>query len=116
MADCFNDRLLIYEDEDTAKYIGLWLAEISVDNFLPPVQYPDHYDEFLNTIFPDWLPEYSILKNGIVIRRQIEGTERRMIEILCGEDQAYVLLRSAAVFSLAAANDIRKSLDVAREL
>ena len=39
MADCFNDKLLTYEDEDTAKYIGLWLAEISVDNFLPPIEY-----------------------------------------------------------------------------
>ena len=62
MADCFNDRLLIYEDEDTAKYIGLWLAEISVDNFLPPVQYPDHYDEFLNTIFPRLAPRIFDLK------------------------------------------------------
>ena len=39
MADCFNDRLLTYEDKETAKCIGLWLAEISVDNFLPPVEY-----------------------------------------------------------------------------
>ena len=39
MADCFNDKLLTYEDEDTAKYIGLWLAEISVDNFLSPIEY-----------------------------------------------------------------------------
>ena len=39
MADCFNDRLLTDEDEDTAKCIGLWLAEISVDNFLPPIEY-----------------------------------------------------------------------------
>jgi len=39
MADCFNDKLLTYEDEDTAKYIGLWLTELSVDNFLPPVEY-----------------------------------------------------------------------------
>ena len=33
MADCFNDQLLTLEGEDTAKCIGLWLAEISVDNF-----------------------------------------------------------------------------------
>jgi hypothetical protein len=39
MADYFKDRLLTYEDKDTAKCIGLWLAEISVDNFLPPVEY-----------------------------------------------------------------------------
>ena len=39
MADSFNDKLLTYEDEETAKYIGLWLAEILVDNFLPPIEY-----------------------------------------------------------------------------
>jgi hypothetical protein len=39
VADCFNDKLFTHEDEDTAKCIGLWLAEISVDNFLPPVQF-----------------------------------------------------------------------------
>jgi hypothetical protein len=39
LSDCFNDQLLTYEDEATAKYIGLWLAEISVDNFLPPVEF-----------------------------------------------------------------------------
>jgi hypothetical protein len=39
MADCFNDQLLTYEDEDTAKCVGLWLAEISVDNFLTPIEY-----------------------------------------------------------------------------
>jgi hypothetical protein len=77
---------------------------------------PEHYDEYLNVIAPDWPHVYSILKSGIVIRKEIEDTERRMIQILCEEDQAYVLLRSAAAFSLAAANDIRKSLDLAREL
>ena len=25
--------------QETAKYIGLWLAELSVDSFLPPVEY-----------------------------------------------------------------------------
>ena len=77
---------------------------------------PEHYDEYLKMISSDWPQVYSILKSGIVIRKEIEDSERRMIQILCEEDKAYVLLRSAAAFSLAAANDIRKSLDLAREL
>jgi hypothetical protein len=76
---------------------------------------PEHYDEFLNRVSPDWLQVYSILKNGIVIRKEIEGKERRMIQILCEEYQAYVLLVTALPFS-GAAQDIRKSLDLAREL
>jgi len=77
---------------------------------------PEHYDEYLKMICSDWPQVYSILKSGIVIRKEIEDSERRMIQILCEEDKAYVLLRGAAAFSLAAANDIRKSLDLAREL
>ncbi len=77
---------------------------------------PEHYDGFLDKCPEDWPAEFSILKNGIVVERQIEGIERRMVVIYCEESQAYTLLSGARILSVAAAEDIAKALDTSRGL
>ncbi len=37
--DRFHDKFLTYDDEDLSRWFGLGLAEIAVDEFLPPVAY-----------------------------------------------------------------------------
>jgi hypothetical protein len=60
--------------------------------------------------------EYTILKNGVISRDQSDGRDRRVIEILCDEDEATQLLDAAARLYPDAAPAIAKGLDVAREL
>lgn len=76
---------------------------------------PEHYDGFLTKCHDTWLPEYSILKNGVVIRRQIDGAERRRIAVLCEMHQAYNLLVLARSLRSPVAEDIRKALGIARD-
>ena len=77
---------------------------------------PEHYDGFLDKCPDDWPTEFAILKNGIVVNRQIDGIERRMIVIYCEERQAYTLLSSARILSVPAEEDIVKALDTLAEL
>ena len=76
---------------------------------------PEHYDSFLRKCETQQ-PEYSLLQNGVVVRRQIDGTERRMIAILCEQFQAYNLLHAARALYFPAVEDINKSLDPLHEL
>ena len=76
---------------------------------------PEHYDGLLEKC-AHWLPEYSILKNGVIVHRQVEGKERRMIAILCRELQAYTLLHAARTLYSPAADDIKRALDPLRDL
>jgi hypothetical protein len=75
----------------------------------------DHYDGFLNKC-SSTLPEYAVLKNGFVLRREIEGAERRMIAILCDKVEAQKLLVTARDLHLPAANDIARALGPMREI
>lgn len=77
---------------------------------------PEHYDGFLNKCPDDWSTEYAILKNGLVVNRQIDGTEQRMIVIYCDEMEAYTLLSSARILGVPAAEEIAKALKISREL
>ena len=78
---------------------------------------PEHYDGFLDKCFTvDRLPEYSILKSGVIIHRQIGGMERRIIVILCEESQAHTLLNAARTLSVPAAEDLVRAMDPLREL
>ena len=75
---------------------------------------PEHYDDFVDKCPDDWPVEFSILKNGIVVHRDIDGIERRMIVIYCEESEAYTLLSGARILSLAAEEDIVKAIQPAR--
>lgn len=72
---------------------------------------PEHYDDFLTSCADDLQREYAILRNGIIVKRQIEGTTRRLIKILCDESDARRLLTAAKSFDLPAVADIRWALD-----
>ena len=71
---------------------------------------PEHYDGFLDRCPDDWPSEFAILKNGLVINREIDGNERRMIVIYCEEIQAEMLLSAARILSVPAEEDIVKAL------
>jgi hypothetical protein len=71
---------------------------------------PEHYASFLEKCDTDFR-EYSLLKNGVVLRREVDGTERRMIAILCEQFQAYILLFAARALYFPAVEDINRSLD-----
>jgi len=77
---------------------------------------PEHYDEFLNKCVDTSLPEYAILKTGVVLHRGVGGAERRLIAILCEVHEARKLLVLARTLHSPAAADIRLALDIAREL
>ncbi|MGH7875754.1 MAG: hypothetical protein ACREQO_26480, partial [Candidatus Binatia bacterium] len=62
------------------------------------------------------LPEFTLLKNGVVLRRQVAGTERRIVAILCEEFQAHKLLAAANALYPAAVDDIKRALDPLRDL
>ncbi|HMF48179.1 MAG TPA: hypothetical protein VK603_06020 [Candidatus Saccharimonadales bacterium] len=71
---------------------------------------PEHYDGFLERCPDDWSTEFAILKNGMVVNREIDGNERRMIVIYCDEIQAETLLSAARILSVPAEDDIVKAL------
>jgi hypothetical protein len=71
---------------------------------------PEHYDGFLERCPDDWPTEFAILKNGMVVNREIDGNERRMIVIYCDEIQAETLLSAARILSVPAEDDIVKAL------
>ena len=71
---------------------------------------PEHYDGFLYKCPDDWPSEFAILKHGLVINREIDGNERRMIVIYCEEFQAEMLLSAARILSVPAEEDIVKAL------
>jgi hypothetical protein len=71
---------------------------------------PEHYDDFLDRCPDDWPSEFAVLKNGVVINREIDGNERRMIVIYCDEIQAEMLLSAARILSVPAEEDIVKAL------
>jgi hypothetical protein len=72
----------------------------------------EHYDAFLDRCPDDWPTEFAILKNGMVVNREIEGNERRMTVIYCDEIQAETLLSAARILSVAAEQDIVKALPI----
>ena len=71
----------------------------------------EHYDGLLNKCIDTWPAEYVTLKNGVVIRRQIEGVERRRIAILCEKHQAHNLRILGRSLQSPVAEVIRKALD-----
>ena len=71
---------------------------------------PEHYDGFLEKCPDDWSTEFAILKNGMVVKQEIDGIERRMIVIYCNEIQAETLLSAARILSVPAEEDIVKAL------
>jgi hypothetical protein len=73
---------------------------------------PEHYDGFLDRCPDDWPTEFAILKNGMVVNREIGGIERRMIVIYCDEIQAETLLSAARILSVPAEDDIVKALPI----
>ena len=77
---------------------------------------PEHYDGLLNKCIDTWPAEYATLKNGVVIRRQIEGAERQRIAILCEKHQAHNLLILARSLQSPVAEVIRKALDTSHVL
>ena len=77
---------------------------------------PEHYNGFLTKCFDTWPLEYAILKNGVVIRRRIEGAQRRRIALLCEKHQAHNLLILARSLQSPVVEDIRKALDITRDL
>ena len=76
----------------------------------------EHYDGLLNKCIDTWPAEYVTLKNGVVIRRQIEGVERRWIAILCEKHQAHNLLILARSLQPPVVEVIRKTLDTSQVL
>ena len=71
---------------------------------------PEHYTGFLEKCDTQFR-EYSLLKNSVVLRREVEGTERRRIALLCEQFQAYILLFAARALYFPAVEDINRSLD-----
>ena len=76
----------------------------------------EHYDGLLNKCIDTWPAEYVTLKNGVVIRRQLEGVERRRIAILCEKHQAHNLLILARSLQPPVVEAIRKALDTSQVL
>ena len=56
--------------------------------------------------------EYTILKNGVVARNIRDGVSRRIVEILCDEDEATELLKAARQFYPDAVPAIKQSLEL----
>jgi hypothetical protein len=77
---------------------------------------PEHYVGLLNKCIDTWPAEYATLKNGVVIRRQIEGAERQRIAIFCEKHQAHNLLILARSLQSPVAEGIRKALDTSHVL
>ena len=77
---------------------------------------PEHYDGFLSKCVDIGLPEFTLLKNGIVLRRQVAGKEQRFIAILCEEIEAHKLLAAANALYPTAVDDIKRALDPLRDL
>ena len=77
---------------------------------------PEHYDGFLSKCVDIWLPEFTLLKNGIVLRRHVAGKEQRIIAILCEEIEAHKLLAAANALYPPAVDDIKRALDPLRDL
>lgn len=70
---------------------------------------PEHYDSLLNQCV-DWLPEYTILKNALVLHREVEGEDQRSIAFICEDYQALTLLAAAQSLYPPAAEHIKKAL------
>jgi len=76
--------------------------------------HPEHYDPFLARC--DLTSrEYSILKNSPVFREQ-NGDEKRVIELLCEQDEALTLLYAATRHCPEAVPVIKNALHPTREL
>jgi hypothetical protein len=77
----------------------------------------ENYTCFLNKLVDTTLPEYSVLRNGMVIHRQIDGAERPVAIVMCEVAQAQKLLMLAQVLALPLAEqDIKRALDGAYKL
>jgi hypothetical protein len=75
---------------------------------------PEHYDPFL--IGCDIIsPEYSILKNAVVVHDGQTGDDRRTIEILCDEEEAFKLLETASRLYPDVVPTIAAGIDLARQ-
>jgi hypothetical protein len=59
--------------------------------------------------------EYSILKNGIVVRHQEAGRDGQTIQILCEKEEAEGLLETAVRLYPDAVPEIAKAIALARE-
>lgn len=75
---------------------------------------PEHYDAFVAKC-DIASREYSILKNGVVVRDQKSG-EQRVIGILCDKVEAARLLYAATLLYPEAVHAIAAAIDRAREL
>jgi len=60
-------------------------------------------------------PAYTILKNNIVPKGRPTARDAQTIEILCDKEEAELLLDAARRLYPAAAPDIEKAIDRARE-
>ena len=74
-----------------------------------------HYNGFLDKGIDPSLPEYAILKNGMVVSGEVAGAVRRRIAILCKEHQARNLLALARSLQSPAVEDIEKALVAPRD-
>jgi hypothetical protein len=75
---------------------------------------PEHYDGFVAKC-DIASREYSILKNGVVVRDSKSG-EQRVIGILCDKVEAARLLYAATQLYPEAVHAIASAIDRAREL
>ena len=71
----------------------------------------EHYDCLLDTGIDPSLPEYAILKSGVVVSGEVGGAVRRRIAILCEAHQARSLLKLARSLDSPAAEHIEKALN-----
>jgi hypothetical protein len=67
---------------------------------------PEHYDGLLNNCRDTRVPEYAILKSGVMVRY----AGRRQVEILCETHQARNLLVLARSLQSPAVDDIKRAL------
>ena len=70
---------------------------------------PTNYDGLMYKVPADSLA-YSLLKNGIVSYRSKDGTDGRIIDILCDPTEAEILLEAATELWPKAASEIKDSI------
>ena len=71
---------------------------------------PQNYDGLLSKVFEDSFT-YAILKNGIVENQSNDGSERRVIHILCEPFEAKILLGVAKELWPDAALEIKNCIN-----
>lgn len=76
---------------------------------------PKYYDRLLGNIAEE-SPEYSLLKNAVIIDHSPIGVQRQTIDILCEIEQAEQLHLVAKRFCIEAASDIEVAIILHRRL